>query len=184
MLIGGLVAINFAFFWAGNFKMRYFAHLFPLMLAAAFLEFDRLVPSARNWWRGTSPGWLGAAAIAYFLFYPPLVGLWNGYRDPYAYLGSLLAVRWADNGEVAGIVAAHVEPDAMVMTDMAHEISWYTERPTVFFPGEADQFDYLVDRYNVRALYEHPRLPRDWPVLTDRFQLVDESNGRFWIRRD
>ena len=44
----------------------------------------------------------------------------------------------------------------MVMSDMAHEISWYADRPTVFFPGSEHQLEYLLDKFDVRALYEHP----------------------------
>lgn len=183
LLLAGLIAVNFAFFWAGNFKVRYFAHLFPLMLAAGCLEFDRLVPHAKGWYRKAPPVLVGVATI-YFLVYPSAVGLWTGYRDPHAYLGRMLAVRWADYGEVAATVSAHVPEDGMVMSDMAHEITWYTNRPSVFFPGSERELNYLVDRFDVQAMYEHPRTSRTWPTVHERFELVDDKNGRFWVRRD
>lgn len=183
LLLAGLIAVNFAFFWAGNFKARYFAHLFPLMLAAAVLELESLVPRARAWYR-SAPRPLLAVAIGYFLVLPPAVGVWKAYRDPHAYLGRMLAGRWADYREVAATVEANVPEREMVMTDMAHEISWYTDRPTVFFPGDEDQVEFLLDKFAVKALYEHPRSSRDWATLRARFKLVDDRNGRFWIRRD
>ena len=180
LLLVGLIAVHFLFFWAGNFKERYFAHLFPLMLAAAVLEFERL--HSWTWRRGS---WVVASvAVGYFLVMPPAIGLWRAYRQPNAYLGRMLAGRWADYQEVAATVTANVSEDGMVMSDMAHEISWYADRQTVFFPGAADQFDYLVDKFDVRALYEHPQGPRSWPVIHERFELVDERNGRFWLRRE
>jgi hypothetical protein len=182
-LLAGLVAVNFAFFWATNFKARYFAHLFPLILVAAALEFDRVVPQARDWWRNT-PRLLVLFAIGYFLVYPPIVGLWSAYRDPNAYLGRMLAVRWVDYRQVAENVRAHVPEQGMVMSDMAHEISWYTGRPTVFFPGNENQFDYLLNRYDVKVIYEHPRVIHNWAALRDRFTLIDDRNGRLWVRRD
>lgn len=183
LLLAGLVAVNFAFFWAGNFKARYFAHLFPLMLAAAVLECRRRVPAVGNWVAG-APRVLTAAAAVYFLAYPPAIGLWKAYHDPFAYLGRMLAVRWVDYGEMARNVEGRVAEDGMVMTDMAHEISWYTGRPTVAFPWAEDQVEYLLDKFDVQALYEHPRLAREWPVLRRRFDLVDDRHGKFWVRRD
>ena len=177
LLLAGLLLVNFVFFWGGNFKDRYFAHLFPLMLAAAYLEFNRLVPDAANWWRKI-PRLIVVLAAGYFLAYPPAVGLWKAYRDPYAYLGRMLAVRWVDYAEVAGTVVAHVPADGMVMSDMAHEITWYTDRPTVFFPGSEDQLDYLLDKFDVDAMYEHPRTAREWSSIDERFELVDEVNPR------
>lgn len=66
---------------------------------------------------------------------------------------------------------------------MAHEISWHTARPTVFFPWSEDELGYLIDRCDVQATYEHRRLPRYWPTLPQRFTLVDKKNDRFWVRR-
>ena len=183
LLLAGLLAVNFAFFWAGNFKARYFAHLFPLLLAAAVLEFERLVPRAKEGFRRT-PGVIALVAVGYFLVYPPVAGLWGAYRDPYAFLGRMLPVRWVDYREVAKNVNANVPEHGMVMSDMAHEISWYTGRPTVFFPGNENQVTYLLDKFDVRALYLHPRVTRRWPVLLERFRLVDDRNGEFWVRRD
>ena len=183
VLLAGLIVINFAFFWAGNFKARYFAHLFPLMLAGAFLEWNRLVPGGVRLRRGAAKV-LAVAAVGYFLVYPPEVGLWHAYRNPYAYLGRGLVVRWVDYDQVAKDVVAHVPERGMVMSDMAHEISWYADRPTVFFPSSEDQFEYLLDRFDVRALYEHPQGRRDWAMFNERFELIDDRNGKFWVRRD
>lgn len=181
-LLAGLIAVNFAFFWAGNFKARYFAHLFPLMLAAAVLEFRRRFPAA-DLRAVRIPRAVATAAVLAVLAYPPAIGLWKAYHDPFAYLGRMLAVRWVDYGKMARTIGARVPEHGMVMTDMAHEISWYTGRPTVAFPWAEDQVEYLLDKFDVRALYEHPRLAREWPVLSRRFELVDASNGKFWVRR-
>jgi hypothetical protein len=183
LMVAGLLIVNFGFFWATNFKARYFAHLFPLMLAAAVLELRRVVPQSSDWLRNT-PRLIVFLAVGYFLVYPPTVGLWSAYRDPNAYLGRMLAVRWADYRRVASNVRAHVPEHGMVMSDMAHEISWYTGHPTVFFPGSENQVEYLLDKFDVKAVYEHPRVLHDWAVLRDRFTLVDDRDGRLWVRRN
>ena len=182
LLIAGLLAITFAFNWAGNFKSRYFAHLFPLMLALAYVEFDRLVPQARTWVRSL-PRTVVILAVGYFLVYPPAIGLWKSYRDPNAYLGRLSVVRSASYQQIGETVTLHVPQEGIVMTDMAHAIDWYTRHPSVRFPASEDQFSYLVEKFNVVALYEHPQGGRDWPEIRQTFSLVDDRNGRLWLRR-
>lgn len=183
LLIAGLLAVSFAFFWAGNFKSRYFAHLLPLMLAGAYVEFSRLFPQARTWAR-SAPRFLAVLAAGYFLVYPPAIGLWKSYRDPYAYLGRLSVVRSASYQEIGQTVTSNVPENGMVMTDMAHAINWYSRRPTVRFPMSEDEFSYLLEKFNVVALYEHPQGGRDWPEISEKFRLMEDRNGRFWLRRE
>ena len=181
-LIVGFLVVNFAFFWAGNFKDRYFAHLFPLILAGSYIEFNRLVPDAEKWRRAV-PRVVTVLLAVYFLAFPPAIGLWKAYRDPYAYLGRNYVVRWASYQKVSEAVMTHVAPGGMVVTDMAHAVTWYADRPTGRFPVSENQLSFIIDKFDVVALHEHPSSGRDWALIRQRFRLVDDSHGRLWVRR-
>jgi hypothetical protein len=71
----------------------------------------------------------------------------------------------------------------VVISDMAHEITWLTGARTILFPNFESDLQYLVARYDVDALYEHPLFPRDWPSIRQSFTLVDDADGRLWVRR-
>lgn len=181
-LIVGLLVVNFAFFWAGNFKERYFAHLFPLILAGSYIELNRLVPDAEKWRRAV-PRVVAVLLAVYFLVFPPAIGLWKAYRDPYAYLGRNYVVRWASYQQISETIMAHVPSDGMVVTDMAHAVTWYADRSTGRFPVAESQLSFIIDKFDVVALHEHPNSGRDWAVIRQHFRLVDDSHGRLWVRR-
>lgn len=97
--------------------------------------------------------------------------------------GEKLAVRSVDYENMATNVLEHVPKGAVVVSGMAHEISWLTGRSTIGTPLTQEQLRELVERFDVKAVYEHPIAARDWPYLRGEFELVDIDDGRLWLRR-
>ena len=118
------------------------------------------------------------------MLYPGASAIWQSYRKPFAFLGRQLAVRFVDYPALSATVAAQVPRDAVVVSDMANEINWLNGNNTILFPLSEPDLRELVSRYDVAALYEHPLFPRDWAWIPQAFQLVDERNGRLWLRKD
>ena len=77
-----------------------------------------------------------------------------------------------------------VPEGGVVVSEMAHEITWFTGAPTIMAPRSDDDLRVLTSRFDVAAVYQHPLFPREWPYLEEAFELVDDANGRLWIRRD
>jgi hypothetical protein len=182
LLFAAIVAATFAFFWPIYVVTRFVTHPLPLMLLLCMYVLFRLgslldqVPQ-----RLTNA--LVAAAVVYFLAYPAAVTVWVSHRHPMQYIGSQLAVRFLDYARMADNVRAHLPEDPVVVSDMAHEITWFTGARTILFPNFESDLKYLVDRYDVDGLYEHPMFPRDWPWIREQFTLVDDADGRLWVRR-
>jgi 4-amino-4-deoxy-L-arabinose transferase-like glycosyltransferase len=177
------IAGSFVFFWAIHLTVRFISHTFPLMLLLIFYVAWRMrpfLPSIKRELRTV----LWVAAVLYFIVYPAASTLATAYRDPYAFIGRNLAVRFADYQEISATVREYVPPDAVLITDMSHEINWLNEMNTITFPLSEEDLRFLVEAYDVPALYEHPNKNRDWPWIPTVFKLVDDKNGRFWVRRD
>lgn len=180
LLFIAVLAVTFLFFWGVHLTARFVLHTYPLMLLLVFevaSRFGRFVRPMEPRLRATLVG-LG---LLYVVAYPAASSLWQSYRDPYAHLGRQLAVRFVDYREMADDV--ETLPPGPVVSDMAHEIEWHTGRPTILFPLNEDGLRVLVDKYDVVGLYEHPIVERDWPWMRAHFRLVDDDNGRFWVRR-
>ena len=153
------------------------------LLLIIFWVINRLrpsLPSVRTELRTA----LATLAVLYVVVYPGCLTLLQAYRDPFVFIGRNLAVRFADYGEVSETVKTYVAPDAVVISDMAHEINWLTGTNTMDFPLSEEGLRFLVAEYDVQVLYEHPNKNRIWPWIPTVFRLVDEKNGRFWVRKD
>ena len=109
--------------------------------------------------------------------------MWDAHRQPMKYIGSLLAVRFLDYERMATNVDALLPDDPVIVSDMAHEIAWLTGSRAIVFPNREEDLAYLVEKFDVDALYEHPQFPRDWPFIQREFVLADDSNGVLWVRR-
>jgi hypothetical protein len=66
---------------------------------------------------------------------------------------------------------------------MPHEIVWLTRRNAIAFPNAEEDLEYLINKFDVDAIYEHPLLRRDWPLILQEFRLVNDENGFLWVRR-
>lgn len=182
-LLASSVLMTFGFFWALSPRIVYWAQLYPVMLL--------LVVTLLMRFRGASSAFptrgrrvvVGLACL-YLLAYPLAVGFREVYTDPFAYLGRGLAVRRLDYGQMSTTLASWLpDRDAVVVSDMPNEISWWNRNPTIYFPLDEEQLRFLVERFDVQALYERPEAGRDWGYVRDHFRLVDSSNGRLWVRR-
>ena len=174
---------SFVFFWAIHLTVRFISHTFPLMLLLIFYmawKMRPFLPSIKKQLRTA----LWVVALLYTIVYPAVSTLWIAQGDPYAFIGRNLAVRYADYQEISQTVRDHLPPNAVLITDMSHEINWLNEINTITFPLSEEDLRFLVEAYDVPALYEHPNIDRDWPWIPTAFRLVDDKNGRFWVRRD
>ncbi len=174
---------SFVFFWAIHLTVRFISHTFPLMLLLIFYmawKMRPFLPSIKKELRTA----LWVAVVLYTIAYPAASTLWIAQHDPYAFIGRNLTVRFADFQEISETVSDHMPPDAVLITDMSHEINWLNEINTITFPLSEEDLRFLVEAYDVPALYEHPNKNRDWPWIPTVFRLVDDKNGRFWVRRD
>jgi len=182
LLFAAIVGWTLLAFWPVYLSARFIAHTLPLMLLICLYAGGRLgvlVHGVRPALRKTAL----AAAVVYFVAYPAAATLWDSYRDPMRLIGSLLAVRHLDYERMAGNVEALLPDDPLIVTDMPHEIAWLTETRAIAFPNTDEDLAYLVARYDVDAVYEHPLFPRDWPLLREQFTLVDDRDGALWVRR-
>lgn len=178
-----LVVVTMLFFWALYPTMRFWLHVYPLMWLLVLATWRPIVPRLPS----VSPEArraLVAAGALYFAVYPAGLAIWQGYRDPHAYLGRNLAVRFVDYDETAATVRRLLPEDAIVVSDMAHELNWLAGIRTIVFPAEESGLRLAIDKFEVDAILEHPRFLRDWPLLRERFEVVDTRNGRLWLRRD
>ena len=180
---GGSIVTTLVFFWSISTKMMYFVHLYPMMLMLVAALLWRLAPLC-----GHIPDRLSRilvlAMLGYGLAYPAAYALRRTYVDRFAFLGTSLTVRLLDFGEMSKTLARYVPADEVVMADMPSEVAWFNGNRTVGTPLDDGQFRTLVQRFDVKALYERPGSKRVWPYMQDEFVLVDEANGRLWIRRD
>ena len=182
LLFAAIIGWTLMAFWPVFLTARFIAHTLPLMLLVCLYSGARLgamVHGVRPALRKT----LVAAAAVYFVAYPAAVTLWNSYRDPMGLIGSLLAVRHLDYARMADNVETLVAEDPVIVSDMPYEIAWFTRSRAIAFPNREEDLAYLVDRYDVDALYEHPLFPRDWPLIREQFRLVDDRDGALWVRR-
>jgi len=182
LLFAALTPWALLFFWPIFMTARLFAHLLPLMLLMCIYVGSRIAIPAGD------PGrrlrrLLAAAAVAYFVAFPAAATIWDSYREPHKLLGSMLAVRYLDYGRMADNVDTLLPDDPMVISDMAHEIAWLTRSRVIAFPNRESDLEYLVEKFDVDAIYEHPRLRRDWPSIRDNFVLADDQDGSLWVRR-
>lgn len=169
-------------FWPLFMTARLFMHLLPCMLLLCMYVGSRIVPARENA-NLALRGLLAAAAVAYFIGFPATATLWDSYREPDKLLGSMLAVRHLDYRQMAANVESDLPADAVVVSDMPHEIVWLTRRNAIAFPNGEEDLEYLIDKFDVDAIYEHPLLRRDWPLILREFRLVDDENGFLWVRR-
>jgi len=170
------------FFWPIYLSARFIIHMLPLMILVvlyvgwrARLTLDDRSPQLRRL--------IAIAAMLWFIGYPAAATLWDSYREPRKLLGSMLAVRYLDYAGMAQNVEDRLPADAVVISDMAHEIAWLTGRRAIAFPNGDEDLAYLIDKFDVAAVYEHPRLRRDWPTILEEFTLVDDGDGFLWVRR-
>ena len=178
-LLLALIGVNFAFFWGTNFKSRYFLHLLPLMLALAVIELKPFFAGGRL--KVATRRLAATVLVLFFAAYPLVKGLERSYRDPHAYLGRFLAVRFIDYATVVQNLEQHVPAGAVVMSPLAHEITWYTRRPTLFPPADVTEMTYLVDKFDVSAVYLHPGVPAPPEWNNGDFRLADGTRGLLWL---
>ena len=176
------IVVTFVFFWAISPRIVYWIHLYPVMLLLCVTLIWRLRGSAGSLpTRGRQ--FLVGVACLYLLVYPLTLTLREVYKDPFAYLGRGLAVRVLDYGQMSETLARWLpDRDAVVVSDMPNEIAWWNRNPTIYFPLDQDQLRFLVERFDVQALYERPDAGRDWEYLRENFRLVDSRNGLLWVR--
>jgi hypothetical protein len=182
LLFAAIIGWTLLAFWPVYLSARFIAHTLPLMLLICVYTGTRLghlVHGVRPALRKTAL----AAAVVYFVAYPAAATLWESYRDPMRLIGSLIAVRHLDYARMAGNVETLLPDDPVIVSDMPHEIAWLTESRAIAFPNSEEDLAYLVARYDVDALYEHPLFPRDWPLIREQFALVDDRDGALWVRR-
>lgn len=181
-LLGASIAATFAFFWAIQNKMMYFVHMYPLMLMLILALGMRLAgvvgPMSVSLRRA-----LVAAVIGYALLYPLAYSVRRAYVDPYFFVGMSLPVRQISLAEMSATLDRFIDPEDVVVTDLAHEIAWLNGNPSIGVPLDEQQLETLVGRFDVRAVYEGPGRSREWGYLREAFDLVDDANGRLWIRR-
>ena len=181
LLMCCIVTLLFAFLWAILFRVRYIAHVYPIMLIVIFhearrLRFDLIVA-------GTARRVVVVFVLVYGLLYPGTLALWDSYRHPQSMLGRGLPIHIVSYENVRDAVSAHVPHGGVVISELAHEIDWLTGHPTIHFPLREDQLRTLVDRYDVQALYERPDVQRSWGVMEEKFELIESAAGRLWVRR-
>lgn len=170
------------FFWPIYLSARFIIHMLPLMILVVLYVGWR----ARLMLGDASPQLrrlVAVAAVVWFVGYPAAATLWDSYREPRKLLGSMLAVRYLDYAAMARNIEDRLPADAVVISDMAHEIAWLTGRRAIAFPNADEDLAYLVNNFDVDAVYEHPRLRRDWPTIREEFSLVDEDDGFLWVRQ-
>jgi len=183
LLFAGLIGWTLLFFWPIYLTARFIMHTFPLMVLVCLYIGARMAES-RPPMRPTLRRGLVLFAVGYFVAYPMVATVWDSYRQPMKYIGTQLAVRLADYNEMAENIETLLPADAVIISDMAHEITWLTGSRTIKFPLTEADLDYLLDKFEVDAIYEHPRFRREWATIRENFSLVDESNGTLWVRRD
>ena len=181
LLMYCIVTLLFAFLWAILFRVRYIAHVYPIMLIVIFhearrLRFDLIAA-------GTARRVVVVFVLVYGLLYPGTLALWDSYRRPQSMLGRGLPIHIVRYENVRDAVSAHVPHGGVVISELAHEIDWLTGHPTIHFPLKEDQLRTLIDRYDVQALYERPDVQRSWGVIEEEFELIESAAGRLWVRR-
>ena len=169
--------------WAILFRVRYVAHVYPLMLIIICFEAQRF-DGFRMTWSPSTKRVVVTFAVAYGLLYPAASALWTSYRSPGAFLGRGLPIHVLDYGDMARLVRERVPPDTVVVSELAHEIGWLTGQSTIHFPRTESQLRLLVNKFDVTALYERKDHSRDWPWIRDAFIPVDSDGGVLWLRRD
>jgi len=182
LLFAACVGIALLAFWPLFMTARLFIHMLPLMLLICLYVGWRLFPGLRDM-SGHLRTLLVVAAAAYFIGFPAAATVWDSYREPGKLFGSMLAVRHLEYDQMAANVEEHLPQDAVVVSDMAHEIVWLTRRKTIAFPNQEQDLQYLINKFDVDAIYEHPLLHREWPAILNDFTLVDDENGFLWVRR-
>lgn len=182
VLFAALLGWALLFFWPIYLSARFIIHLLPLMMLLCLYAAARCAPLLPGMPRDLRR-LLVAAALTYFVAYPAAATVWDSYREPRKLLGSMLAVRHLDYGRMAANVDTRLPADAVIISDMAHEIAWLTGRRGIAFPNDEDDLAFLVNRFDVDAVYEHPLLHRNWRAITGDFVLVDDDNGFLWVRR-
>ena len=182
VLLSSSILLTLSFFWAIGPHFQYWMHLYPIMLLLCigliwrFLPLGRLIPR-----RGREL--LAGAAFVYLLVYPLALTFREVYKNPFAYFGRTMTVRSLDYGELSETLATWVPDRAgVVVSDMANEIAWWNGNPTIYFPLDEEQLEFLVERFDVQALYERPGPDRDWNYMRETFRLVDTRNGLLWVR--
>lgn len=183
ILILALIGITFGFFWFWRITPRYLLHVYPLLLLVVFRAARELAPG----WRAIGAqarAALVVCGIIYFIGYPMAFSVWRVYREPFEFLGRMLAVRFVDYDAVQELVTQYVPQGGVVITDLNHEVAWLTRRYTVAFPLKVEDLRSLVEQYDAVVVLEHPSIPKDWAWLRENFVLLDDQNGRFWLRRD
>lgn len=181
IFFAGLILLTFGFFWSWRLTGRYILHLFPLMLYTIGIAGRLFRPALR----AIDPALrsiVSVAVVGYLCLYPAASALWLAYRHPHEFLGRALAVRFLDYDRMAELVERHVPDGAIVVSDMNHEIAWLNRRGTIAFPATEEGLRHTLDRFDAQALYEHPLFLRDWPILEQQFELIDDSNGRLWVK--
>lgn len=182
LLFAACLAWALLFLWPIFLTPRLLMHMLPLMVLICLYAGFRLgavVGPVRPELRKL----MVVAAAAWFVAYPAVATIWDSYREPRKLLGSLLAVRHLDYEQMARNVENSLPADAVIVSDMAHEIAWLTGRRAIAFPNREEDLEYVIDKFDVDAVYEHPRLQRGWAEIRRRFTLVDGDNGFLWLRR-
>ena len=184
VFFSSLVVVTLVFFWAiSSPRIVYWSHLYPIMLLLSLAFVWRLMPLGPVLPR-TGRRCLAAAAVLYFLVYPLALTARELQKDNFVYFGRGLAVRGLDYGEMSKTLSRAVPNRShVVVSDMANEIAWWNRHPTIHFPLDQAQLRFLVERFDVAALYEHPSADRGWDYMRDEFRLVDTRNGRLWVRK-
>ena len=182
LLFAALIAQTFVFFWPLYVVTRFFVQTLPLMVLVCAYVLARLASSVSEIEPRLRTTLL-VATVVYFVAYPAAATLWTSYRNPLQYIGTQLAVRFVDYERMGDNIRQRLPEDPVIVTDMAHEITWFTDARTILFPNTEADLGLLVEQYDVDAIYEHPLIARDWPTIRQRFSLVDDADGLLWVRR-
>ncbi len=168
--------------WGYLVRVRYLYQLYPLLLIVIAAQGRRLAPA---WERfpHTSRRALTWVAVVVLVAYPSAWTLREAYGNPIAFLGRGLAIHVVDYDQLGRDVSGHVEADSVMITDFAYEIPWLVGNPTIFTPYDADDFRWVVDRWEVLGVaLRKPVDPQLAAQLHDFMIAVERPGYVLWTR--
>lgn len=163
-------------------RVRYLYQLYPLLLIAVAAQAVRW----RDPWRQLPEhgrriiGWTAVVAL---ILYPMAWTLREAYRDPVAFLGRSLAIRVLDYRTLGADVREAVPSDTIMVSDFAYEIPWLVGNRAFLRPYDADEFRYVIDRFDVRGVaLRRPVDPALRARLEDFEQVIERPGYEIFVR--